>query len=137
MKYLVIFVLSLLSWTASAQARPDTTRTAGAMACNTLSGRVSDAFNNPLTGATVILRSRDKSFAANAYSTNSEGRYLITSKKAIPRDAVLLIWAAGYTNVEQPLTNCQPLDISLEPLPGTKFKSDGRIKKTRSTGKIR
>ncbi|OON68215.1 carboxypeptidase-like regulatory domain-containing protein [Hymenobacter sp. CRA2] len=105
--------------------------------CNTLSGRVADAFDYPLTGATVMLRTRDQVFSVDAFSTNGDGRYLITSKKPIPRDAVLQVSAAGYTSVEQPLSSCKPLDISLELLPGTKFKSDGRIKKTATAGKVR
>ncbi|RAK67968.1 carboxypeptidase-like regulatory domain-containing protein [Hymenobacter edaphi] len=148
MKQLATLVLGLLPLAAAAQTPPTVTRadssqTVAAPAapatleCATLTGRVTDAFAYPLTGATVMLRSRDKAFVTDAFSTNAEGRYLVTSKKPIPRDVVLLITAAGYTSLEQPLANCQPLDVTLEPLPGTKFKSDGRIKKTSNTGKIR
>lgn len=105
--------------------------------CTTLSGRVTDALAYPLTGATIILRTRDNSLSPDAFSTNAEGRYLVTSKKPIPRGAVLLISAAGYTSHEQPLTSCKPVEVTLEPLPGTKFKSNGRIKKTSNTGKIK
>ncbi|RTQ47196.1 carboxypeptidase regulatory-like domain-containing protein [Hymenobacter gummosus] len=105
--------------------------------CNTLAGRVTDAFDYPLTGATVMLRSQGQSFSLDAFSTNADGRYLITSKKPIPRDAVLEVTAAGYSSFTLPLANCRPLDVTLEPLPGTKFKGDGRIKKTAATGKIR
>ncbi|MCC3156298.1 carboxypeptidase-like regulatory domain-containing protein [Hymenobacter sp. 15J16-1T3B] len=146
MKHLATLLIGLLPLAAVAQtqpaaARPDSTQNAAAqpatLGCNMLTGRITDAFAYPLTGATVMLRSRDRSFATDAFSTNAEGRYLVTSKKPIPRDVVLFITAAGYTTLEQPLTNCQPLEVTLEPLPGTKFKSDGRIKKTSNTGKIR
>jgi hypothetical protein len=105
--------------------------------CNTLTGRVADAFDYPLTGATVMLRGRNNSFTTDAFSTNADGRYLITSKKPIPRNTVLQVTAAGYSSVEQPLADCKTLDISLELLPGTKIKSDGRIKKTATAGKVK
>ncbi|GAB2962140.1 hypothetical protein GCM10027048_33160 [Hymenobacter coalescens] len=145
-RFLLLPLVSLLSLATQAQqlpARPDTTRSVApatepaALECTTLTGRVSDKFDYPLTGATVMLRGRGSGFSTDAFSTNAEGRYLVTSKKPIPRDAVLQITAAGYTSLEQPLANCKPLDVTLEPLPGTKFKSDGRIKKTSNTGKIR
>jgi hypothetical protein len=105
--------------------------------CRVLTGRVTDPFAYPLIGATVMLRSPDKTFKTDAFTTNAEGQYMLTSKKPIFRNLILEITAAGYTSVELPLTNCQPLDVTLEPLPGTRFKSDGRIKRTRMSGKIR
>lgn len=158
MKTLPTLVLGLLLATAAQAQQPATpadsarttpsTVTAAAPAadvapeparleCTTLTGRVTDAFAYPLTGATVMLRTGDKAYNLDAFSTNSDGRYLLTSKKPIPPNALLQISAAGYTTYEQPLKSCQPLEITLEPLPGTKFKSNGRIKKTASTGKIR
>lgn len=106
------------------------------LACRVLTGRVTDRFATPLTGATVMLRSRTKGFSTEAFSTNAEGKYLLTSKQPIPRNTVLEVTAAGYTSIELPLVDCQPQDLTLEPLPGTRFKSDGRIKKTKITGKI-
>ncbi|GAA4391449.1 carboxypeptidase-like regulatory domain-containing protein [Hymenobacter koreensis] len=150
MKQLATLTIGLFFGVVSAQAqeqaaRADTARNAAPVAppnpavleCNTLVGRVTDVFDYPLTGATVMLRGRNNSFSTDAFSTNSDGRYLITSKKPIPRNTVLQVTAGGYNSVEQPLANCKPLDISLELLPGTKLKSDGRIKKTSSTGKIK
>ena len=107
------------------------------LSCRILTGRVTDKFAYPLTGATVMLRSSgNKPFTSDAFSTNAEGQYMLTSKQPILRNTVLEITAAGYTSFEVPLANCQPLDITLEPLPGTRFKSDGRIKKTKLSGKI-
>lgn len=133
-------LLSLLPLAAAAQTRPDSSRTTTSgqspmLECATLSGRVTDALASPLTGATIILRTRTG--ITDAFSTNAEGRYLVTSKKPIPRGSTLLISAAGYSSHEQLLSNCQPLDVTLEPLPGTKFKANGKIKRTSNTGKIR
>lgn len=137
---LATLLLTLLPLAAAAQNQPDSSRTSSAsqptmLECATLTGRVTDALAYPLTGATIILRTRTG--IVDAYSTNSEGRYLVTSKKPIPRGSTLLITAAGYSSHEQLLTNCQPLEVTLEPLPGTKFKANGKIKKTSSTGKIK
>ncbi|GAB3572720.1 hypothetical protein GCM10027345_04360 [Hymenobacter daeguensis] len=104
--------------------------------CRVLTGRVTDAMNHPLMGATIMLRSRSKGFNADAFITNAEGQYIVTSKQPIPRNTVLEISAGGYNTYVLPLENCRPVDAALEPLPGTRFKSDGRIKKTSATGKI-
>ena len=104
--------------------------------CHVITGRVTDALNNPLTGATVMLRSRTKGYSTDAFITNSEGQYVAASKQPILRGTVLEISAGGYTTFSFPLENCKPIDAALEPLPGTRFKSDGRIKKTSATGKI-
>jgi hypothetical protein len=104
--------------------------------CRVLTGRVTDAMNHPLTGATVMLRSRNKGFNADAFITNAEGQYIVTSKQPIPRNTMLEISAGGYSTYVLPLENCRPIDAALEPLPGTRFKSDGRIKKTSASGKI-
>ena len=108
------------------------------LSCRILTGRVTDKFAYPLMGATVMLRRSggNKPGTTDAFSTNAEGQYMLTSKQPIPRNTVLEITAAGYTSLEVPLVNCQPLDVTLEPLPGTRFKSDGRIKKTKLSGKI-
>lgn len=104
--------------------------------CQTLTGRVTNNVNEPLTGATVMLRSRSKSFGADACITNAEGEYLLMTKQPIPLNTVLEISAGGYSTFAQPLANCQPMEASLEPLPGTRFKANGRIKKTKASGKI-
>jgi hypothetical protein len=131
-----LFLVPLLgqAQTVTTSAAPPVSEgaTPAVLECLILTGRVSNAFNAPMSGATVLLRGTNL-----AYSTNSEGKYVLTSKTPLPRNTMLQISAAGYTTVEIPLTNCTPLDISLELLPGTKLKSDGRIKKTSSTGKIR
>ncbi|UYZ58166.1 carboxypeptidase-like regulatory domain-containing protein [Hymenobacter latericus] len=99
--------------------------------CDTLLGRVTNLYDEPLTGATVMFVG-----TTNAFSTNSEGRFILASRTGIPRGALLQVSAAGYTSVELPLTNCNPLDVSLELLPGTRLRADGRIKKTTKTGKV-
>ena len=106
------------------------------LSCQTLTGHVTNNANQPLTGATVMLRSRIKGFSAEACITNAEGEYLLTSRQPIPLNTLLEISAGGYDTFAQPLTNCQPMEASLEALPGTRFKSDGRIKKTSASGKI-
>ena len=106
------------------------------LTCQVLTGRVTNSSNQPLTGATVILRSRTKGFNVEPSITNAEGEYLLNSKQPIPVNTVLEISAGGYTTFAQPLANCQPIEASLETLPGTRFKSDGRIKKTSASGKI-
>ncbi|KUG09948.1 carboxypeptidase-like regulatory domain-containing protein [Solirubrum puertoriconensis] len=111
--------------TASQPATPPT------LPCDTLLGRVTNLFDEPLTGATVMLAG-----TTNASSTNSEGRFILASRSAIQRGAMLQVSAAGYSSVELPLINCNALDVSLELLPGTRLRSDGRIKKTSKTGKV-
>ena len=104
--------------------------------CRVLTGRVTDALDHPLMGATVMLRSRTKGFNVDAFITNAEGQYIVTSKQPIPRNTMLEISAGGYNTFALPLENCRPIDAALEPLPGTRFKNDGRIKKTSASGKI-
>ncbi|MCB2380062.1 carboxypeptidase-like regulatory domain-containing protein [Hymenobacter sp. BT635] len=100
--------------------------------CQSLSGIVTDEKQQPLTGATVVVQG-----IQDAYSTNSEGQYIVTSKKTIPLNAQLQISAAGYETQKLVLSGCQPPAVTLKLLPGTRFKRDGRIKKTTSTGKIK
>lgn len=83
-----------------------------------------------------MLRSRNKGFNTDAFITNAEGQYIVTSKLPIPRNTMLEITAGGYNIFTLPLENCRPIDAALEPLPGTRFKSNGRIKKTSASGKI-
>ena len=122
---------------ASPAAQPTNPTPSEDLTCRVLMGRVTDQAAAPLLGASVMLRSQDKAFSVDAFSTNSEGQYMITSKKTIPRNAVLVISAAGYSSYEHPITDCEPLNVTLEVLPGTKFKSDGRIKRTEAAGKIK
>ncbi|MBO2011687.1 carboxypeptidase-like regulatory domain-containing protein [Hymenobacter negativus] len=113
-----------------------TPASANELECRVLTGRVTDMFDHPLTGATVMLRSHTKGFSVDAFITNAEGKYIVTSKQPIPRNTMLEITAGGYNTFVLPLENCRPIEASLEPLPGTRFKNDGRIKKTSASGKI-
>jgi|GEM_PF-5420983 len=99
--------------------------------CPTLVGVVTDG-SQPLTGATVVVQG-----VQDAFSTNSQGQYIITLRKPVPANAHLQISAVGYETQKLMLTSCQPPAVVLRILPGTRFKRDGRIKKTTSTGKIR
>ena len=94
--------------------------------------RVTDENQQPLTGATVVVPGIN-----DAYITNSEGRYIITPRKPMPQPVHLQISAAGYETQKLVLKACQPQAVALKTLPGTRFKRDGRIKKTTSTGKIK
>lgn len=118
---------------------PPTPATADNLSCQVLTGRVTDRFAYPLVGASLTLRSPGKKgISLDASITNGEGRYIITTKQPIPRTTVLEVSAAGYDTLEVPLPNCQPQDITLELLPGTVFKANGRIKRTsRSGSKVR
>jgi hypothetical protein len=140
MRYLTISVKLALLLAATAvhaqEAAPATPSQPAEFSCRVLTGRVTDQFAYPLTGATIMLRNPNKGFNADAFSTNAEGHYMVTSKQPIPSNTVMEITAAGYTSQELPLTDCKPLDITLVPLEGTRFKADGRIKKTRLTGRI-
>jgi hypothetical protein len=123
--------------TAAAETPAPASPAADELGCRVLTGRVTDQLNHPLTGATVIVRTRN-SRASNIEPsiTNSDGQYMLSSKQPIPRNAVLEISAGGYTTYTLALDNCQSIEASLEPLPGTRFKNDGRIKKTSASGKI-
>ena len=101
--------------------------------CQSITGLITDENYQPLTGATVQVQGIN-----DAFSTNSEGRYIVAiSKKMLPRPMRLKISAAGYETQEFALSTCMPPDIALRLVPGTRFKRDGRIKKTTSTGKIK
>ena len=106
--------------------------------CRVLTGRVTDPFAYPLTGATIMLRSPGQGFSPDAFSTNSEGHYIITAKHAIPKNTVMEITAVGYATLEFPLTSCRPLDLTLLPLNSTPYKAKSRSKKpSLGTGKVR
>ena len=105
--------------------------------CRVLTGRVTDPFANPLTGATIMLRSPGKGFTPDAFSTNAEGHYIITTKQAIPLNTVMEITALGYATLELPLTSCRPLDLTMMPLVSVSYKAKFRTKKTPGNGKVR
>ena len=105
--------------------------------CQVLTGRVTDEFAYPLTGATIMLRAPGKGFTADAFSTNSEGHYIISSKLPIPRNTVMEVSAAGYNMLELPLTNCRPLDLTLIPLINNHSKVKIRTKKPMGDSKLR
>jgi hypothetical protein len=107
------------------------------LGCMVLTGRVTDPFAYPLTGATIMLRTPGKGFIPDAFSTNAEGHYIIASKQAIERNTVLEITAPGYATLALTLINCQPLDITLTPLAGPHYKANGRGKKQRPSGRLR
>jgi len=135
--FLLSFVLLGISGTALAQ-QPATAPVDSVAkpviptGCLSLTGLVTDENFQPLTGATVQIQGIN-----DAFSTNSEGRYILTSKKPLPRPARLKISAIGYETEEFALNTCTPPDVALRLTPGTRFKRDGRIKKTSSTGKVK
>ena len=101
--------------------------------CESLLGLITDENYKPLTGATIQLQGIN-----DAFSTNSEGRYMIVlNKRLIPFPIRMKVSAAGYETQEFALSSCKPTDVALRLVPGTIFKRDGRIKKTTSTGKIK
>lgn len=146
MKYLMISVklaLLLTATIARAQQQPAAPAAASPPAppteleCRVLTGRVTDPFAYPLTGATIMLRSPGQGFSPDAFSTNSEGHYIITAKQAIPRNTVMEISAVGYATLELPLISCKPLDLTMMPLVNTSYKIKSRNKKPASKGKVR
>jgi hypothetical protein len=101
--------------------------------CESLTGVITDENYKPLSGATIQVQGIN-----DAFSTNSEGRYIVTlNKRLIPYPTRLKISAAGYETQEFAISSCKATDVSLRLVPGTIFKRDGRIKKTTSTGKIK
>ncbi|MDQ2794431.1 MAG: carboxypeptidase-like regulatory domain-containing protein [Bacteroidota bacterium] len=146
MRYLLISVRLILLLTAvagraqqrpagapvSAPAPPST-----ALDCQVLTGRVTDPFAYPLTGATIMLRSPGQGFSLDVFSTNAEGHYMITSKLAIPRNTVMEVTAVGYAPLELALTSCTPLDLTMMPLKPMKYKVKSRNKKNQNDGKVR
>lgn len=141
MRSTLTFLIALILFAVSGQALAQ--QPAGAapapadpappvLECQTLTGVVTDEKQQPLTGATVVVQG-----IQDAFSTNSQGQYIITTRKPIPQAVHLQISAAGYSTQKLVLKGCQPPDVALQTLPGTRFKRDGRIKKTSSTGKIK
>ncbi|UOG74641.1 carboxypeptidase-like regulatory domain-containing protein [Hymenobacter tibetensis] len=100
--------------------------------CESLTGLITDESYQPLTGATVQVQGIN-----DAFSTNAEGRYIVVFRKPVLRPVRLKISAAGYETQEFALNSCLPPNVALRLVPGTRFKRDGRIKKTTSTGKIK
>lgn len=143
MKYLLILLkltLLLTAATGQAQQRPAQAPAASPsneLECRVLTGRVTDPFAFPLTGATIMLRSPGKGFIPDAFSTNAEGHYMVTTKQAIPRNTIMEVTAVGYATLELPLTNCQPLDLTLTPLNSTTYKVKFRTKKSGSSARVR
>jgi hypothetical protein len=150
MKYLMILVnlAVLLAATSVRAQQPATLQAATApvaapasapneLECRVLTGRVTDPFAYPLTGATIMLRNPDKGFSPEAFSTNAEGHYMVTTKQAILRNTIMEITAVGYATLELPLTNCRPLDLTMMPLAGIKYKTKSRSKKPQSNSKMR
>ena len=142
MKYLLISAqLALLLMAAAGWAQQQPAQAPAPppaeLECRVLTGRITDPFAYPLTGATIMLRSPGKGFSPDAFSTNAEGHYLVTAKQAIPRNTIMEVTAVGYATLELPLTNCQPLDLTLMPLTSASYKIKIRTKKPRSNGKVR
>ena len=136
MRYFPPFLFCLaLATTARAQQPATPSEPAIPIArplCPLLTGIVTDDQLNPLTGATVVVEGIN-----DAYSTNSQGQYIVTSRSPIPMGARLKVSAAGYETQQLALTGCQTPAITLHTLPGTRFRRDGRIKKTTNTGKVK
>lgn len=99
-------------------------------ACPTVTGRILDQNQQPLVGATVLVKG-----TMTVHTTNSEGQYVMQGPVA--QGARIAVSAAGYSALEFQLATCQQPDISLTLLPGTKLKNNGRIKRTTATGKIK
>ncbi|GAA4053859.1 hypothetical protein GCM10022409_46100 [Hymenobacter glaciei] len=143
MRYLTIVVkltLVLLATTVRAQQTTPATSVAtpaNGLECQVLTGRITDPFANPLTGATIMLRSPNKGFTPEAFGTNSEGHYIITLKQAIPQNTIMEITAVGYLTMQLTLTNCRPLDLTLTPVASTTYKFKSRTKKLNTNSKIR
>lgn len=139
MKYLMIMLnlaLLLTAATGRAQQQPAASPP-NELECRVLTGRVTDPFAFPLTGATIMLRSPGKGFSPDAFSTNAEGHYMVTAKQAIPRNTIMEVTAVGYATLELPLTNCQALDLTLTPLGTTAYKVKYRAKKPGASGRGR
>jgi hypothetical protein len=138
MKYLLISVtlVVLLPIVARAQQPLPTLPPPPELECRVLTGRVTDPFAYPLAGAIIMLHSPDKGFSPEAFSTNSEGNYIVATKQAILRNTVLEITAVGYITMEVPLTSCKPLDLTMQPL-NTSYKVKYRAHKGQNNGKVR
>lgn len=137
-RFLTLLIgLGLMAVPGKLLAQQTTTATPEALeqpsSCESLTGLITDENYKPLTGATLQLQGIN-----DAFSTNSEGRYIIVlNKRPIPFPTRLKVSAAGYETQEFALNTCKPTDVALRLVPGTIFKRDGRIKKTTSTGKIK
>ncbi|UOQ73564.1 carboxypeptidase regulatory-like domain-containing protein [Hymenobacter cellulosilyticus] len=130
--FLAGLAMSLTSGACLAQQPATASTPPASLECSMVTGVVTDEKQQPLTGATVVIVGLN-----DAFSTNSEGQYIVNSKKPLPQSAQVLISAGGYETQKLVLNSCQLPAVSLKLLPGTRFKRDGRIKKTTSTGKVR
>ncbi|OON68220.1 carboxypeptidase-like regulatory domain-containing protein [Hymenobacter sp. CRA2] len=111
------------------QSAPSSAAASSAPTSYVLQGQVLTEDSRPLPGATIRVASNKQ-----VYITNSEGYFSFTSPQPAEEVQVSL---AGYDETKAQLRRGPVTPISLKLLPGTRFKADGRIKKTDSTGKIR
>ena len=125
-------MLAWLATAAHAQQAPAAATPEANLDCQVLTGRVTDPFAYPLMGATIMLRSPNNGFSPEAFSTNSEGHYIVTVKQSIPRNTVMEITAVGYATLELPLSSCRPLDLTLVPLSNS-YKGKARVRKAQGS----
>jgi Ca-activated chloride channel family protein len=104
----LLLPLALLAATPPALAQRAKTIPAARPATRTLSGRVADAFGQPLPGVTVLLKGTHLGIA-----TDSAGRYRLAGVPA--RGGVLVFSFVGYATRERPApTKSTVLNVVLE-----------------------
>jgi hypothetical protein len=93
------------------------------LSCRSFSGHVKSTTGTPLVGATVMVKG-----TYVARTTNDEG-YFTFDLPSVPTQAPhLMVSSAGFGPQEFLITTCDPLNIELQILEGTRIKQRGKHK---------
>ena len=109
----------------AATATPTTATPAPAvqLSCRSFSGHVKSTTGTPLVGATVLVKG-----TYVARTTNDEGYFTFDLPAAPTTAPRLQISSAGFAPQEFLINSCEPLNIELQILEGTRFKKRGKHK---------
>ncbi|MFD1874041.1 carboxypeptidase-like regulatory domain-containing protein [Hymenobacter bucti] len=93
------------------------------LSCRSFSGHIKSTTGTPLVGATIMVKG-----TYVARTTNDEG-YFAFDLPAVPTQAPhLMVSSAGFGPQEFLITSCEPLNIELQILEGTRIKQRGKHK---------
>ena len=100
---------------------------------SSLSGIIKDATTgDPLAGATVQLSGSNNGSAI----TDSEGKFILTLKESIAKEAFLTVRFVGYETVEYPISEINKNNIQIELVPSSVLTEEVVVRATRAEDRI-